>query len=80
MIGQNSRRAEGKGSCVSALLDFVEDGQDRVDADLLVIDYFRQNYGIWKKTATLDEKACHRTASMREMIRRRKIELELIAS
>ncbi|MBJ6135776.1 glycosyltransferase family 2 protein [Ochrobactrum sp. Q0168] len=80
MIGQNSRRVEGKGSSVSALLNHVEDGQDRVDADLLVIDYFRQQYGIWKKTDTLDEKGCLRTASMREMIRRRKIELGLIAS
>jgi len=80
MIGQNSRRAEGKGSCVSALLDFVEDGQDRVDADLLVIDYFRQHYGIWKKTDTVDEKASHRTASMREMTRRRKVELGLAES
>ncbi|MBA8840223.1 glycosyltransferase family 2 protein [Ochrobactrum sp. RH2CCR150] len=80
MIGQNSRRAEGKGSCVSALLDFVEDGQDRVDADLLVIDYFRQQHGIWKKTDTVDEKASHRTASMREMMRRRKVELGLVES
>ena len=80
MIGENSRRAEGKGSGVSALLNHVEDGQDRVDADLLVIDYFRQRYGIWQKTETVDEKASHRTASMREMMRRRKVELGLMAA
>lgn len=80
MIGEKSRRAEGKGSGVSALLNHVEDGQDRVDADLLVIDYFRQQYGIWQKTETVDEKAIHRTASMREMMRRRKVELGLMAA
>lgn len=78
MIGRNSRRAEGKASGVSALLNHVEDGQDRVDADLLVIDYFRQHYGIWQKTEMIDEKATLRTASMREMMRRRKAELGLI--
>ena len=65
---------------MSALLNHVEDGQDRVDADLLVIDYFRQRYGIWQKTETVDEKASHRTASMREMMRRRKVELGLMAA
>ncbi|WP_273727700.1 glycosyltransferase family 2 protein [Brucella gallinifaecis] len=74
--GRRRKLAEGGGSKVDALLNLVQEGHDRVHADLMVIDYFREKYGIWQKSSTLDERASLRTTSMREMLRRRELELQ----
>lgn len=74
--GRRKKLAEGEGSKVDALLNLVQEGHDRVHADLMVIDYFREKYGIWQKSNTLDERASLRTTSMREMLRRRELELQ----
>ncbi|ASV83943.1 hypothetical protein CES85_4726 [Ochrobactrum quorumnocens] len=48
---------------------------DRIEADLLVIDYFRQKYGIWQKGGEIDRETNLRTTSMYEILRRRKLKL-----
>ncbi|MFS2325063.1 MULTISPECIES: glycosyltransferase family 2 protein [Brucella] len=73
--GRRKKLSEGGGSKVDALLNLVQEGHDRVDADLKVIDYFREKYGIWQKSDILDEQASLRTTSMREMLRRRTLEI-----
>lgn len=74
-IGRKCRYAESEGTSVDALLNHVEAGHGRVHADLIVIDHFREKYGIWQKTPQPDESASLRTESMREMLRRRMVEL-----
>lgn len=39
--------AHGIGSKVDALLNLVEQGYDRVDADVAAIQYMRETYGVW---------------------------------
>ena len=55
---------------IDALLALMETGHDRVDADLLVIDYFRRVYGIWARRGPIDRNIEHLTKSMRELARR----------
>lgn len=73
--GKRKNLREGEGSSVDALLNLVQEGHDRVEADLLVIDYFREKYGIWQKCGSIDPATNLRTTSMREMLRRRQLEL-----
>ncbi|MNT98161.1 hypothetical protein D3C72_2406830 [compost metagenome] len=60
---------------MDALLNLVQEGHDRIEADLLVIDYFREKYGIWQKGGKIDPETNLRTTSMFEMLRRRELEL-----
>lgn len=60
---------------LAALLDLVDDGNDRVASDLAVIDYMRSHYGIWQKAGPVDRETSRMTASMRELARRRAAEL-----
>lgn len=54
---------------ISALLNFEEDGFDRVSADLKVISYFRNKYGIWRKSDSVEADFSRMTASMRALVR-----------
>lgn len=73
--GKRRHLREGEGSRVDALLNLVQEGHDRIEADLLVIDYFREKYGIWQKGGKIDRETNLRTTSMFEMLRRRELEL-----
>ncbi|MEJ5079713.1 MULTISPECIES: glycosyltransferase family 2 protein [unclassified Ochrobactrum] len=73
--GKRKNLPENEGSSVDALLNLVQEGHDRVEADLLVIDYFREKYNIWTKCGPVDPQTCLRTTSMREMLRRHQVEL-----
>lgn len=73
--GRRKNLPENEGSSVDALLNLVQEGHDRVEADLLVIDYFREKYHIWTKCGPIDPQTNLRTTSMREMLRRREAEL-----
>ncbi len=53
-----------------ALLDFVEQGHGRVDADLAAIDYFRDKYGIWPKSDARSADRREMTKSMRRLAER----------
>ncbi|WBL32941.1 glycosyltransferase family 2 protein [Sinirhodobacter sp. HNIBRBA609] len=53
-----------------ALLDLVEQGHDRVMADLAAIDYFRQTYGIWQPGGAVEPTNPRMTTSMIELRRR----------
>lgn len=74
--GRRKNLPENEGSSVDALLNLVQEGHDRVEADLLVIDYFREKYHIWTKCGPIDSQTNLRTTSMREMLRRREAELD----
>lgn len=58
-----------------ALLDLVEQGHDRINADLAVIDYMRKTYGIWEKGGGPCVEFNRMTSSMKELARRRNKEL-----
>ncbi len=73
--GKRRHLREGQGSRVDALLNLVQEGHDRIEADLLVIDYFREKYGIWQKCGEIDRNTNLRTTSMFEMLKRREVEL-----
>lgn len=60
---------------IHSLLEMEEVGQDRVRADIRVIDYFRSEYGIWPKCGPVDRDVRHRFISMRELARLRQQEL-----
>lgn len=75
MTGKGLHVVDNGASGIDALTDLVEGAHDRTNADLLVIEYFRTQYGIWKKDGAIDPKAIHRTRSMAEMARRRIKEL-----
>lgn len=56
---------------IDALHNLVEDGYNRVNADLHVIEYFREKYDIWKPGGTvLEEHLNHYCPTMREVARR----------
>lgn len=42
------RRHDGAGRRISSLLNMVHEGHGRHDANKAAIDYFRENYGVWK--------------------------------
>ncbi|MCX2698350.1 glycosyltransferase family 2 protein [Ochrobactrum chromiisoli] len=77
MTGKRKHLPETEGASIDSLLGFVEAGHNRVNADLLVIDYFREKYGIWKKGGELNQESSLRTGPMRELARRRERELQL---
>ena len=52
---------------IDALATLTETGHDRVDADLLVIDYFRRQYGIWARRGPVERNIKLLTESMREL-------------
>lgn len=60
----------------SALVKLVEQGYGRVEANLLVIDHFRQVHGLWPKSPGAPEGLGGFCPSMRELAKRRRIELE----
>ena len=61
---------------MDALLDLVEDGHGRIEADIAVIDYMRKRYGIWQVAGTPDTEHCRMTSTMKELARRRRDELQ----
>lgn len=71
LTGKRKNPGDGDGSGVDALLDLVEGGHNRVRADLMVIDYFREKYGIWQAGGQIDENAGIRTETMRAVLKRR---------
>lgn len=73
--GKGKLPTYGSGGRLHALLDLVEDGHGRIDADLAVIDYMRKRYGIWKKGGAPSTEFNRMTSSMRELVRRRNVEL-----
>lgn len=62
--------ASGPGARRFALQHHVEQGHDRVLADLAAIDYFRTRYGIWTPGGEVEPPSLRMTASMRELARR----------
>lgn len=60
---------------LGALGSLVEDGHGRIQADLAVIDYMRQRYGIWQPGGQPDTDYSRMTASMKELTRRRLADL-----
>ncbi|QGA58120.1 glycosyltransferase family 2 protein [Brucella sp. 2280] len=71
MNGFVKRPAASENGAFDALHDLVEQGYDRVSADLLVIDYFRNTYNIWKACGKVDKNYKQRaSSSMRELARR----------
>lgn len=76
MAGKRKHLPETEGARVDSLLKLVEEGHDRTRADIAVIDYFRKQYGIWKKDGNSVETYSVRTAPMRELVRRRIEELQ----
>lgn len=78
MIGRKRRSEEGKERGVREIMKNVEEGKESVDEEMLVIDYLRKKYGIWKKKKMIEEKEKIRKEQMREMMRRRKEEIGMI--
>lgn len=74
--GKGKLPAYGSGGRLHALLDFVEDGHGRIEADLAVIDYMRKRYGIWAKGGVPSAEFERMTSSMKELVRRRNLELK----
>lgn len=52
-----------------ALLDHVEQGYGRVEADIAAINHFREKYGIWQKASASAFPQYSMTASMQELFR-----------
>ncbi|GGB08427.1 hypothetical protein GCM10011491_40570 [Brucella endophytica] len=71
MNGYPKRPADSTNGAIDALHSLVEQGHDRVSADLLVIEYFRQKYGIWKPCGEIDKYyKCRASSSMKELAHR----------
>lgn len=71
MNGYVKRPDASENGSFDALHEFVEKGHDRVSADLLVIDYFRKTYGVWKPCGKVDPYYKQRvSSSMKELARR----------
>ncbi len=62
-------RGTGVGQ-VDALENLVEGAHDRMRADLLVIDYFRERYGVWPRSATAPRRTPAQTPTLAELARR----------
>lgn len=72
MNGHTKRPNSAANGALDALHDLVDQGHDRVSADLLVIEYFREKYGIWKPCGKVDNYYKQRaSSSMKELARRR---------
>ncbi|WP_273792369.1 hypothetical protein [Brucella anthropi] len=75
MTGKGYRLPEKGAGKIDSLSKLVQSGCDRVDADLMVIDYFREQYGIWPKSDQPGTIKKLRTKTLAEMARRHKAEL-----
>ncbi len=74
--GGNPVKGTGIGAN-NSLAKRVEQGYGRVEANLLVIDHFRQVYGLWPKSQGAPEEHGGLSPSMRELARRQRAKLEL---
>ncbi|MBB6262523.1 hypothetical protein FHS77_003099 [Paenochrobactrum gallinarii] len=71
MNGHTKRPDSSDNGVFDALHELIEDGHGRVEADLLVIDYFRKTYDIWKPCGKVDKHYKQRaSSSMKELARR----------
>lgn len=75
-IGLPVRPPSANRDNLDALGDLVVDGHDRIRSDLLVIEYMRNKYGIWKKGGRPDLNFSDMPKEMRVLARMRLDELQ----
>lgn len=75
--GQGKLPKFARAGRLEGLLHLVEDGHGRIEADLAVIDYMRERYGIWQVGGLPEGEIARMTSSMKELARRRKARLRM---
>lgn len=73
--GKGKRPGLAASGHIDALVDLVQEGKDRSAADIQVINYFRDTYGIWTKCGAVDTDYSRMTKTLRVLAKKRIKEL-----